>query len=73
MSTSVRTLRVALCEICRDQVNDFIWVSLVQVLLLAIGLIDGLFFVAEEVLLFIVLIVIKHKLPPVLDRFTSSA
>ena len=72
MLTSVRTLRVPLCEICRDQVNDFIWVSLVQVLLLAVGLINGLFFVAEEVLLFIVLIVIKHKLPPVLDRFTES-
>ena len=72
MKTSRRLFRVPLCPICLEQANDFVWVSLVQVLLLAAGAIDGLFFVIEEVLLFFVLIVIKHRVPPVLDRFTES-
>jgi hypothetical protein len=38
--------------------------------LLATGAINGLFFVIEEFLLFFVLIGIKHRLPPILDRVT---
>jgi hypothetical protein len=73
MSTRRRLLRVPLCPICLEQSNDFLWVSLVQVGLLAAGAIDGLFFVVEEFLLFFALIGIKHRLPAVLDRFTEDA
>ena len=72
MRTRRRLLRVPLCSICLEQSNDFLWVSLVQVLLLLVGAIDGLFFVIEECLLFFVLIAIKHRLPPVLDRFVEQ-
>ena len=60
-----------LCAICWEQLNDFIWVSFVQVALLAFGAVDGLFFVIEEVLLFFVLIVIKHRVRPILGRITE--
>jgi hypothetical protein len=73
MNTRRRLLRVPLCPICLEQANDFFWVSLVQVGLLAAGVIDGLFFVVEEFLLFFVLIGTKHRLPAVLDRFTEDA
>ena len=36
------------------------------------GAIDGLFFVIEELLLFFVLIGIKHRLPAVLDRLVET-
>ncbi len=72
MQTTRRIFRVPLCPICLDQSNDFVWVSAVQLVLLATGVIDGWFFVAEEVLLFFVLIGIKHRLPPVLDRFVEE-
>ena len=71
MATGWRVLRMPLCAICWEQLNDFIWVSFVQVVLLALGVISGLFFVIEEVLLFVVLIVIKHRMPPILGRFTE--
>lgn len=73
METQKRIFRVPICPICLDQSNDFIWVSLVQLVLLVGGAIDGWFFVAEEVILFVVLIVIKHRLPPILDRFVEQA
>ena len=72
METTRRLFRVPLCPICLDQSNDFVWVSAVQLVLLAVGAIDGWFFAAEEVLLFFVLIGIKHRLPPVLDRFVEE-
>ena len=73
MKTRRRLLRVPLCPICLEQSNDFVWVSAVQVLLLATGAINGLFFVIEELMLFFVLIGIKHRLPPLLDRYTEEA
>ena len=72
MKTTRRLLRVPLCPICLEQSNDFLWVSAVQVLLLATGAISGVFFVIEELLLFFVLIAIKHRLPSVLDRFVDT-
>jgi hypothetical protein len=71
MATGWRVLRAPLCAICWEQLNDFIWVSFVQVGLLALGAINGLFFVIEEVLLFFVLIVIKHRVRPILGRITE--
>ena len=35
------------------------------------GAIDGLFFISEEALLFFVLIVIKHRVRPILGRITE--
>lgn len=73
MRTTRRLLRLPLCEICLEQTNDFFWVSLVQVALLTAGAIDGLFFVIEEALLFFVLVGVKHRLPPLFDRFMEEA
>lgn len=64
MRTDIRYLRLNVCEICRDQLYDFMWVSLVQGLVTLVFSLGGLFFVIEEVLLFTVLIVVKHRLPP---------
>ncbi len=68
MATGSRVLRAPLCAIYWEQLNGFIWVSFVQIALLALGAINGLFFVIEEVLLFFVLIVIKHRVRPILSR-----
>ena len=72
MKTMRRLFRLPLCAICLEQSNDFVWVSAVQLVLLLAGVIDGLFFAIEEVLLFFVLIVVKHRMPPILDRFTRT-
>ncbi len=72
MKTRVRVFRAPLCGICLEQSDDFIWVSLVQILFLLAGVIDGFFFVVEEILLFFVLIVVKHRIPSLLARITVS-
>jgi hypothetical protein len=54
-------LGIPVCHICRDQLYDFLWVSLVQVIVWMLGGIDGLFFVIDELLLFFVLIIVKHR------------
>jgi hypothetical protein len=59
MATGWRVLRAPLCTICWETLNDFIWVSFVQVALLALGAINGLFFV------------IKHRVRPILGRITE--
>ena len=64
MQTSFRLLRVPLCDICRDQVYDFAWVTLVQLAVLLAGGISGYMFLVEEVLLFTVLVIVKHRVPP---------
>jgi len=64
MSTTIKLLAVPLCSICRDQIYDFFWVTLVQLSMWAVGAINGYMFVAEEVLLFIVLVIVKHRIPP---------
>lgn len=63
MQTSLRWLGISLCPICRDQLYDFLWLSLVQSIVWFLGGIDGLFFVVDEILLFLTLVVIKHRLP----------
>ncbi len=73
MHTGVRLFRMPLCPICRDQMQDFVWVSAVQGSLVAAGFISGLQFAVEEVLLFGVLVVVKHRLPSIFDRFVRSA
>ncbi len=64
MPSQIRFLHVPMCGICRDQSYDFLWASAVQASLVALGLISGLTFVLEEVLLFSVLVVVKHRIQP---------
>ena len=64
MNTTLRFLRLNVCEICRDQVYDFLWVSVVQAIVTVVFALGGLFFIMEEVLLFAVLIIVKHRFPP---------
>lgn len=64
MSTSFRYWGIALCSICRDQLYDFAWVSVVQVVVWLFGVIDGYMFVIEEILLFVVLVIVKHQFGP---------
>lgn len=73
MRTGVRLFRIPVCAICRDQVQDFVWVSGLQGSLVAVGLLGGLQFVVEEILLFAVLVLVKHRLPAIFDRFIESA
>jgi hypothetical protein len=68
MPTLLRFLGLPMCPICRDQSWDFLWASGVQGLLVAVGVIGGLTFLAEEVALFAVLVLIHHRLPPRWDR-----
>ena len=73
MRTGIRLFRIPVCGICRDQLQDFVWVSLIQGLLVAAGFISGLQFAVEEVLLFGILVLVKHRVPGVFDRFIKSA
>jgi len=73
MNTGVRLFAIPVCGICRDQLQDFIWVSLIQGSLVAAGFISGLQFAVEEVLLFGILVLVKHRVPRIFDRFIRSA
>ena len=64
MNTTLQFLRLNLCEICRDQVYDFLWVSVVQALVVVVFQLGALFFIVEEILLFVVLVFVKHRFPP---------
>ena len=48
------------------------WVSGIQGSLAVVGVISGLQFAVEEVLLFGVLVVVKHRLPSIFDRFIQT-
>ncbi len=63
MRSSLRWLGIPMCPICRDQVYDFLWVSMVQTIVWLFGGIDGWFFVIDEILLFLVLVLVKHRVP----------
>ena len=73
MRTGVRLFRIPVCTICHDQLQDFVWVSLVLLALVPTGFISGAQFAVEEVLLFGVLVLVKHRLPRAFDRFTQRA
>jgi hypothetical protein len=68
MRTQIRFLGLPLCAICKDQVQDFLWVSLVQSCLVVFGGMSRLFFVVDELLLFAVLVLAKHRLNPWIGR-----
>ncbi|MFQ6005535.1 MAG: hypothetical protein ACE5OQ_08520 [Woeseia sp.] len=63
MRSAPRWMGIPICAICRDQLYDFAWVSVVQAIVWLLGGIDGWFFVIDEVLLFLVLVVVKHRIP----------
>jgi hypothetical protein len=73
MRTGVRLFRIPVCDICRDQLHDFVWASGIQGVLVLAGLLNGFQFLVEEALLLAVLVVVKHRLPSVFDRFTRSS
>ncbi len=73
MPTGVRLFRIPVCTICQDQLQDFVWVSVVLLALVPTGFISGAQFVVEELLLFGVLVLVKHRLPSIFDRFTQHA
>ena len=68
MRTSHRFARLPMCAICRDQSYDFLWASLVQALVAVVGGLSASFFVIEEVLLFTVLVLVKHRIQPPWER-----
>ena len=70
MRTRTRLFRIPMCEICRDQVQDFVWVSAVLLALVPVGFISGTQFFVEELLVFSVLVLVKHRFPSLFDRFT---
>jgi hypothetical protein len=53
--------------------QDFLWVSIVLLALVPTGFISGVQFVIEELLIFGVLVLVKHRLPTIFDRFTQHA
>lgn len=64
MKKTQRFLGLNVCEICRDQLFDFVWVSGVQIFVVIVFALGPLFFIVEEVLLFAVLVFVKHRFPP---------
>lgn len=64
MPSVIRFFLLPMCGICRDQAYDFLWASGVQGLLVVAGLLSGTTFLIEEVLLFTVLVVVKHRIQP---------
>jgi hypothetical protein len=73
MHTGIKLFRIPVCQICQDQLQDFVLVSGILGALVAAGFITGLQFAVEEVLLFGVLVLIKHRLPGIFDRFVRKA
>lgn len=73
MRTGVRLFEIPVCEICRDQVHDFLWASAMLGMMIPIGVITGLQFLVEELLLFVALILVKHRFPRIFDRFERRA
>ncbi len=62
MHTPHRWLRAPMCAICRDQSYDFLWASAVQSVIVLVGGMSAWTFVIDEVLLFTVLVLVKHRI-----------
>ena len=68
MQAEGRLLRIPVCHICRDQLYDFFWASGVQAAVALAFQLGGLVFLVEEVLLFSVLVLVKHRFTPPWER-----
>ena len=68
MPTELRFAGLPVCAICRDQLYDFLWVSAVQAVVAVAFSLGVLFFLVEEILLFAVLVFVKHRIPPPWER-----
>jgi hypothetical protein len=64
MKSVGRFLRIPVCAICRDQLYDFMWASGVQAVVALAFNLGGIVFLVEEVLLFSVLVLVKHRVTP---------
>ena len=64
MKSVGRFLLIPVCAICRDQLYDFIWASGVQAVVALAFSLGGIVFLVEEVLLFAVLVLVKHRVNP---------
>ncbi len=64
MDSRDRFLGLLMCAICRDQSYDFLLVSGVQLLMAPIVGISIGQFLAQELLMFVVLIFVKHRITP---------
>ncbi len=64
MPSTGRFLRIPVCTICRDQLYDFVWASAVQAAVALAFRLGGFVFLVEEVLLFFVLVLVKHRVTP---------
>ena len=73
MHTGVRLFGVPVCDICHDQMQDFAWVSAVLLALVPTGFISGTQFLVEELLVFVVLVIVKHRLPSFFEPFTRRS
>jgi hypothetical protein len=73
MQTGVKLFQIPVCAICRDQLQDFILVSGILGALVGAGFISGLQFAVEEILIFGVLVLVKHRVPGIFDRFLRRA
>lgn len=71
MRTGTRLFRIPVCTICRDQLQDFVLVSVILTALLPSGFVSGTQFIVEEVLMFGALVLVKHRLPSIFERFTQ--
>lgn len=73
MQAEGRLLRIPVCRICRDQLYDFFWASGVQAAVTLAFQLGGLVFLVEEVLLFSVLVLVKHRITPPWERRHSHS
>ncbi len=71
METEAVFLRIAVCHICRDQLYDFLWASGVQAAVALAFQLGGIVFLVEEILLFAVLVLVKHRVTPPWERRES--
>lgn len=71
MPTRERFLHLPVCPICRDQLYDFLWASGVQMLVTLVFRLGSFVFLVQEFLLFLVLVLIKHRVTPPWERRRS--
>lgn len=72
MQADGRFLRLPVCHICRDQLYDFLWASGVQASVTLWFDLGGVVFLVEEILLFAVLVLVKHRITPPWEKHSHT-